>query len=86
MGVPEGETIDQVAARARHVIALVRAAQGRAALFGHGHALRILTACWLELSPAEARHFALGTASIGVLGYERETPAMLAWNYSFTRS
>ena len=38
--------IEAVGARADRVIARVMAADGDVALFGHGHALRILTARW----------------------------------------
>ncbi|HWC99430.1 MAG TPA: histidine phosphatase family protein [Candidatus Sulfopaludibacter sp.] len=81
-GVPGGETIEQVAARAEAVLARAMQAGGDVALFAHGHVLRILTACWLELPPSDARLFALGTAAIGTLGYERETSVILRWNLS----
>jgi broad specificity phosphatase PhoE len=79
-GVPGGETIEHVAARARTAIAHALAADGDAALFAHGHILRILTACWLELPPDAGRLFVLGTAGISVLGHERETRAIVRWN------
>jgi probable phosphoglycerate mutase len=79
-GVPGGESIDEVAARARRVIAKAKQSDGDVALFAHGHFLRILTSCWLELPPADARLFALATASISALGYERETHVILRWN------
>ena len=79
-GVPGGETIEQVAARARAVIDRATAATGDVALFAHGHILRILAACWLGLPPEGARYFALGTASISKLGYERETRVIAQWN------
>jgi broad specificity phosphatase PhoE len=75
-----GETIEQVAARADRVIARVRAADGDVLLFGHGHQLRILAARWLALDPAEGRLFALSTATVSVLGWEREQPVLLRWN------
>jgi probable phosphoglycerate mutase len=78
--VPQGETIQQVAARARRVIERASNAAGDVAFFGHGHLLRVLTACWLGLPPDAGRLFALGTASIGVLSYERETRVIARWN------
>lgn len=78
--VPQGETIQQVAARAGRVIARAAAAGGDVALFAHGHLLRVLTACWLGLPPDAGRLFALGTASLSVLGYERETRVIARWN------
>jgi broad specificity phosphatase PhoE len=79
-GVPCGETIEQVADRARAVVAEALETGGDAALFAHGHILRILAACWLELPPAAARFFALDPAGISVLGHERETRVILRWN------
>jgi len=81
-GVPGGEAIEQVAARAEAVLARAMQAGGDTVLFAHGHVLRILTACWLELPPSDARLFALGTASVSVLGYERETCVISRWNLS----
>ena len=81
-GVPDGETIEHVAERADRILARVSEVDGDAALFAHGHVLRILTARWLGLDPAAARFFALGTASISTLGYERETRVITCWNLS----
>jgi broad specificity phosphatase PhoE len=83
-GVPGGETIDQVAARAREVIARALDSEGDAALFAHGHILRILAACWLGLPPAAGQFLALSTASLSILGYERETRVIARWNQPMT--
>ena len=80
--IPNGESIDQVAARARGVIERAVAAEGDVALFAHAQILRILTACWLGLPPADGRLFALDTASVSTLGYERETRVISRWNLS----
>jgi probable phosphoglycerate mutase len=73
-----GETIDQVAERARRVIQ--SAPDGEVAVFGHGHMLRVLTACWLQTAPGMGRCFALSTGSISVLAHERDTPVIQSWN------
>jgi probable phosphoglycerate mutase len=78
--VPGGETAEQVSARLDRVVARCRAAEGRVLLFGHGHALRALAARWLELPVIDGRHLKLDTATVSVLGYERETPVVLRWN------
>jgi broad specificity phosphatase PhoE len=81
-GTPNGESVDQAAARTRTVIARALDAPGDVALFAHGHILRILTACWLGLEPDCGRLFALATASLSTLGYERETQVITRWNLS----
>ena len=79
-GVPGGETIEQVAARARAVISRATAVDGDTVLFAHGHILRILGVCWISLAPDSARLFALSTAGISTLGYEHETRVFVRWN------
>jgi len=79
-GVPGGETINDVAARAARVIERVRAVSGDVLVFGHGHQLRVTTALWLELPPPAAQHLLLETASPSTLGYERDWTALLSWN------
>jgi len=78
--VPRGETLAEVAARARRVIARSVAARGDVLLFAHGHILRVLAACWLGLPPRAARQLALSTASLGVLGEDADTRVMRSWN------
>jgi probable phosphoglycerate mutase len=78
--VPEGESIDQVGARARRVIDRALGAGDDVALFSHGHLLRILGAGWVGRPPGDGRLFALATASVSVLGWERETRVIQSWN------
>jgi broad specificity phosphatase PhoE len=80
--LPGGETAEEVAARADRVIDRVRALDGDAALFAHGHFLRVLAARWVDLAPSEGRHLALATATVSVLGWEREAPVIEHWNES----
>ena len=81
-GVRGGETIEQVAARARRVLASAEAASGDVALFAHGHLLRILVASWLELPPQSGSLFELGTATISVLARGDGGPVVRKWNVS----
>jgi broad specificity phosphatase PhoE len=78
--VPNGETGEQVAARADTVIARALAAGGDVALFGHGHLSRVLGARWIGLEASGGRLLALSTASVSVLGYEHETRVIRLWN------
>jgi probable phosphoglycerate mutase len=78
---PGGEGGDQVALRADRVIDRVLAgAADRALLVSHGHFLRVLAARWLGQGPSFGRHLLLGTASLSVLGWEREARAITRWN------
>jgi len=77
---PGGESADKVAERLDRVVARLREVEGDALVFGHGHALRALTARWLGLPVADGRLFRLDTATVSVLGYEHDTPVVLSWN------
>jgi broad specificity phosphatase PhoE len=77
---PGGETAAAVTARLDRVVARVRSADGPVLAFGHGHALRALAARWLDLPVTDGRHFRLDTATVSVLGWERETPVLRCWN------
>ena len=79
-GCPEGETPEQVGARVDRVIARVRAVRGNAALFAHGHVLRVLAARWIGLPAGGGSHFLLDTATVCVLGSYHGIPAIKRWN------
>lgn len=84
-GVPNGESLDSVAARADKIVQRARAvtrpdgAPANVLLVAHGHFLRILTARWLGLPAGEGRHFVLGTAKVCTLGWDKKTPAVEQW-------
>jgi probable phosphoglycerate mutase len=79
-GCPDGESPAQVAERVDRLLARVRADQGPALLFAHGHLLRVLVARWLELPPSEGRRFLLDTATLNVLSHYKGVPALGCWN------
>ena len=79
-GCPGGEASSDVGARVDPLISELKATDGDVLVFAHGHLLRVLAARWLELSPEAGAHFWLATATISVLGFERETPAFRRWN------
>jgi broad specificity phosphatase PhoE len=79
-GCPNGETLDQVAARADRVIARLQRIEGRLLIFGHGHALRILAARWIVQPPITGARLTLDTATVSVLDWERETAVIARWN------
>ncbi|MGI4828307.1 MAG: histidine phosphatase family protein [Janthinobacterium lividum] len=81
-----GETVEAVGTRADHVIdrALATVPNGGAvALFAHAHILRILAARWIGRPAVDGRLFSLGTGSVSVLGFERETRVIAHWNRGF---
>ena len=79
-GAPGGEVAADVASRVDPLVTELRVTRGDVAVFAHGHVLRVLTARWLDLPPAQGRRFALSTATVSVLGWERETPVIVGWN------
>lgn len=79
-GTPDGETIEQVYERSGRVIEKAMQVDGDVAMFAHGHLLRLLACKYLGIAPLNARLFALSTASISVLGWERENRVIRRWN------
>jgi len=79
-GAPEGESPEQIGARVDRVIVRVRAVKGDAALFAHGHVLRVLAARWLNLPATAGSSFLLDTATAGVLSSYHGLPAIKRWN------
>ncbi len=75
-----GESVAQVAARAQQVIDRCIAHGGKCALFAHAHIFRILTAVWVGQSGEFGEHLALSTATVSVLGWERQTRVISRWN------
>jgi probable phosphoglycerate mutase len=83
-GDTPGETVEQVADRAQQVIDRVwpDLARGNVALFGHGHALRVLTAVWLDADPRFGQHLILDAGSMSVLTHHRATRCIGTYNLS----
>jgi probable phosphoglycerate mutase len=81
-GGPGGETPEQVGARVDRVIARVGALNSDAALFAHGHVLRVLAARWLGMAPSAGARFLLDTATLCVLSTDRGVAALKHWNVS----
>ena len=79
---PGGETADDVARRTNRVLARCRdpLVSGDVLLFSHGHLLRMLAARWLALPPASGGLFALATATVSILGWDRDQPVIETWN------
>jgi len=77
-----GETLSQVGERTDRVLACARRLlpSGDVALVAHGHVLRVLTARYLGLPPADGRLFRLDTGTISTLGTEHDEPVILTWN------
>jgi broad specificity phosphatase PhoE len=77
---PGGESIDQVAARADRILQRAGTIDGDVLIFSHGHLLRVLAARWLGREPEAGGMFALSTATISLLGWEREAAVIERWN------
>ncbi|MFG2628502.1 histidine phosphatase family protein [Streptomyces sp. NPDC048473] len=86
-----GETPGEVGARADRVLAEVAEAANRdadedIALVAHSHFLRVLTARYLGLTPAEGALFQLATGAVSRLGTEHGQTVMTAWNVTLPES
>jgi probable phosphoglycerate mutase len=79
-GCPGGEVSADVGQRVDRVIAELADLEGDVAVFAHGHVLRVLAARWIGLGPESGALLALDTATLSVLGYERERRVVRRWN------
>lgn len=79
-GCPGGESPEQVRIRVDRVVATVKAVTGQAALFAHGHILRVFAARWLNLPVQAGGHFLLETGTLNILSDYRGCPAVKRWN------
>ena len=79
-GARGGESVAEVQARVDRVVEELRGPDGDVLVFGHGHVLRVLAARWLGLAVADGRLFALDSATLSALGYERDEPVIRVWN------
>jgi len=81
-GCPNGESPEQIGARADRVVRRVRAVKGNVLIFSSGHFLRVFAARWLGLEPFAGKFFILDVASLSALSYEHDlsSPAMRFWN------
>ncbi|MFE5807730.1 histidine phosphatase family protein [Streptomyces sp. NPDC056491] len=79
-GVPGGESVADVAARADEVVAWARSAEHDVLVFAHGHILRTLAARWLGLEASFGARIRLEPTSLSVLGWAYGAPALERWN------
>jgi len=79
-GCPNGESPEGIGERVDFIIRELMATDGTAAVFAHGHVLRVLTARWLGLEPACGRLFALGTGTLSRLDWEHDYRVIASWN------
>jgi len=79
-GVPGGEPLSALAARADEVVDWARSAARDVLVFAHGHFLRTLGARWLGLDPSFAAALRLDPASLSILGWAYDRPALERWN------
>ncbi|EGF24368.1 phosphoglycerate mutase family protein [Rhodopirellula baltica WH47] len=79
-GCPGGEMPDEISTRADRLIERLTKLDGNVALFSHSHFGRVLAARWIGLAVEHAQSLLLSTASLSILGYEHDRPAIALWN------
>lgn len=79
-GVPEGESLAEVTARADEVVEWARSGDRDVLVFAHGHILRSIGARWLGLPLDFAARVRLNPTSLSVLGWAYGEPAIESWN------
>ncbi|WP_162070513.1 MULTISPECIES: histidine phosphatase family protein [Burkholderiaceae] len=79
--IPEGESLDDVGARAQALIdKLLATGAANIALFSHAHFSRVFGAQWATGAASLGAHLAMDTAAMSVLGFERDVRAIIKWN------
>jgi probable phosphoglycerate mutase len=79
--IVDGESLDDVAARAGRVVDRIASYDGRVVLFAHAHVLRVLAACALGLAPRAGQALGLDAGSISVIGHEHDYRVVRRWNW-----
>jgi broad specificity phosphatase PhoE len=81
-GDTPGETVEDVAARASHILMRARedTRRGDVVLIGHGHTSRILAGVWLRQEPRFGANLELGAGRISVLSQHHGIPTIEMWN------
>ena len=79
-GCPGGEFSTDVAVRADLLLAFVDGHEGEVVCFAHAHILRVVAARWIGLGPEAGGLFLLDTATVSVLGHERQRRVVQRWN------
>ena len=80
-GAPGGERAHDVGVRADRVLRELDGLDGDAVVFSHGHFLRVFAARWLDLAPQDGRLLgSLDPGGMAVLGHDRESRVVSAWN------
>lgn len=79
-----GESLEDVAVRARRVLERVRPELETrdVVLVGHGHFTRVLASAWLEVDPGAGARLLLDPAAVCVMDSHHEVPAIRHWNLS----
>lgn len=82
-GGPNGESPQDVSARADRLISRLETLDGNVALFSHGHFSRVLTARWLGFAVVGGQRFMLDTGSLSILRNDPRHPELRVialWN------
>lgn len=79
-GPAGGETAAEAGERADRVVGAALRSEGPVLAFTHGHISRVIGARWIGLPVSAGGNLRLFTASVSVLGHDRETPAIVRWN------
>jgi len=79
-GCPGGESVADIGQRANRVLGKMRSIPGDIVIFSSGHFLRSFAARWLDMPIGFGEKLILDPASISILGFEKDTPAIVTWN------
>jgi len=83
-GSPDGETPEQIYARASRFIELVtsRQKEGRVLAFSHGHFMRAIAMAWIDAAITIAARLQLDVATLSILRAGERGRVIALWNAS----
>jgi broad specificity phosphatase PhoE len=84
-GCPNGESPEEVSARADSVIQRLRSIKGNIAVFSHGHFCCALATRWIEQPIRSGQHLELGPGTVSILAFAEHhasVPTLRLWNAS----
>lgn len=81
-GAPGGESPADIQTRITTLISRIHQATGNVLIFSSAHILRSIASCYVSQTLDFGKYLLLSPASISILDYEHQAPAIRLWNWT----